>query len=294
MLEVALDTGAAAFGVARSFTGRRWLLKPLDATLESELLRELPPVVARLLALRGISANQAADYLAPRLKTLLPDPFVLKDMEKAVVRVAAALLAGERIAVFGDYDVDGSTSAALLSDFLSAVGASPRIYIPDRMKEGYGPSPTAMRVLSVEGARLVITVDCGAAATAALEEARTLGLDVVVLDHHRVEASPPALAHVNPNQPGDASGLGHLCAAGVTFLFLVALNRHLRQANFYSERDLVEPDLRLFLDLVGLATICDVVPLKDLNRAFVRFGLSQIGQMSRPGLQALAGVAGAK
>jgi single-stranded-DNA-specific exonuclease len=292
--EISTDTQAAAFGVARSFTGRRWLLKPVDAALENELLRNLPPVVARLLALRGIPASEAAGYMAPKLKTLLPDPFVLKDMEVAVARVAAALAADERIAVFGDYDVDGSTSAALLSDFLSALGAAPRVYIPDRMKEGYGPSPAAMRALSVEGARLVLTVDCGAAAVAALEEARAVGMDVVVLDHHRVEVSPPAVAHVNPNQPGDTSGLGHLCAAGVTFLFLVALNRHLRETNFYSERELAEPDLRLFLDLVGLATICDVVPLKDLNRTFVRIGLSQIGSLSRPGLQALAGVAGAK
>ncbi len=294
MFKAATEEGAAAFGVARSFTGRRWLLKPVDPALEKDLLGELPPVVARLLAVRGIGLPQAAEYLAPRLKNLLPDPFVLKDMEAAVGRVAAALEAGERIAVFGDYDVDGSTSAALLSDFLSALGVTPRIYIPDRMKEGYGPSAAAMRVLSAEGAQLVITVDCGAAATAALDEARTLGMDVVVLDHHRVEIAPPAVAHVNPNQPGDTSGLGHLCAAGVTFLFLVALNRHLRQSSFYQDRGLAEPDLRLFMDLVGLATICDVVPLKDLNRAFVRFGLSQIGQLSRPGLLALAGVAGAK
>lgn len=284
----------AAFGVARSFSGRRWLLKPVDLELESALLRELPPVVARLLALRGVPLAQAADYLAPRLKKLLPDPSVLKDMDVAVARTAQALTTGERIAVFGDYDVDGSTSAALLSDFLGALGSAPRVYIPDRMTEGYGPSATAMRALHVEGASLAITVDCGAAATAALQEAKNLGLDVVVLDHHRVEASPPAVAHVNPNQPGDTSGLGHLCAAGVTFLFLVALNRHLRESNFYSERGIAEPDLRLFLDLVGLATVCDVVPLEGINRAFVRFGLGQLGALSRPGLAALAGIAGAK
>ena len=297
MTETPADTlvdSGAAFGVARSFTGRRWLLRPVDAALERELLREISPVLARLLALRGVPLAEAADYLSPRLKKLLPDPGVLKDMDRAVARVADALEKGERIAVFGDYDVDGSTSAALLSDFLSALGAAPRIYIPDRMKEGYGPSPFAMRALHVEGAGLVITVDCGSAATAAIEEASGLGLDVVVLDHHRVEAAPPARAHVNPNQPGDTSGLGHLCAAGVTFLFLVALNRHLRETNFYGTRGMAEPDLRLFLDLVGLATICDVVPLKDVNRAFVRFGLSQLSQLSRPGLAALAGVAGAK
>ena len=284
----------AAFGVARSFTGRRWLLKPVDASLERELLREISPVLSRLLALRGVSLTEAADYLTPRLKKLLPDPNLLKDMDRAVARVASALEKGERIAVFGDYDVDGSTSAALLSDFLSALGKGPRIYIPDRMKEGYGPSPFAMQALAAEGMHLVITVDCGSAAVAAMEEAAHLNMSVVVLDHHRVDAAPPVAAHVNPNQPGDTSGLGHLCAAGVTFLFLVALNRHLRESSFYETRGLAEPDLRLFLDLVGLATICDVVPLTDVNRAFVRFGLGQISTLSRPGLAALAGVAGAK
>jgi single-stranded-DNA-specific exonuclease len=284
----------AAFGVARSFSGRRWLLKAVDQDIERELLREISPVLSRLLALRGVTAPEAADYLTPKLKNLLPDPNILKDMDKAVARVAAALESGEAIAVFGDYDVDGSTSAALMSDFLTALGAAPRIYIPDRMTEGYGPSPAAMQVLAAEGARVVITVDCGAAAIAALEEAGKLGMDVVVLDHHRVEAEPPVLAHVNPNQPDDTSKLGHLCAAGVCFLFLVALNRHLRDQKFYEERGVAEPDLRLFLDLVGLATICDVVPLKDVNRAFVRFGLGQISTLSRPGLAALAGIAGAK
>jgi single-stranded-DNA-specific exonuclease len=284
----------AAFGVAHSFTGRRWLLRPADETAERELLRSVSPVLARLLTVRGIGPAQVADYLAPRLKNLLPDPLILKDMDKAVERAAAALSTGEPVAVFGDYDVDGSTSAALLSDFFSAVGAVPRIYIPDRMTEGYGPSPAAMRTLHDEGARLVLTVDCGAAATAALEQARALGMDVVVLDHHKVEASPPALAHVNPNQPGDVSGLNHLCAAGVTFLFLVALNRRLRDGGFYEQRGMEEPDLRLFLDLVGLATVCDVVPLTGVNRAFVRFGLGQISALSRPGLAALAGVASAK
>ena len=283
-----------AFRVARSFSGRRWLLKTVDQDIERELLREISPVLSRLLALRGVTVKEAAAYLTPKLKNLLPDPDMLKDMPAAVARVSAALEAGERIAVFGDYDVDGSTSAALLSDFLTALGASPRIYIPDRMTEGYGPSPMAMRALHAEGMKLVITVDCGAAASAALEEAKTLGMNVVVLDHHRVEIAPPALAHVNPNQPGDTSGLGHLCAAGVCFLFLVALNRHLRGQKFYEERGIAEPDLRLFLDLVGLATVCDVVPLKDVNRAFVRFGLGQISTLSRPGLAALAGIAGAK
>ena len=280
-----------AFGVARSFSGRRWRLRAVDEEAAAALVREqqISPVLARLLAARGIAAGEVRNYLNPSLKHLLPDPMVLKDMDKAVARVAAALDAGEPIAVFGDYDVDGSASSALLADFLSGLGPSPRIYIPDRMTEGYGPSPAAMKTLAGEGIRLVVTVDCGAAATAALEQAQAQGMDVVVLDHHRVDHASPALAHVNPNQPGDASGLGHLCAAGVTFLFLVALNRHLRDSGFYTARGRPEPDLRLALDLVGLATVCDVVPLTGLNRAFVRQGLARLGE--RPGLRALVEVA---
>jgi len=281
--------------VARSFSGRRWQFKPVDDEAAQALTRvqQISPVLARLLAARGIAESDVWSYLNPTLKTLLPDPSVLHDMDKAVARVAAALSAQEKIAVFGDYDVDGSASSALLVDFLASLDAPPRLYIPDRMTEGYGPSPAATRTLAGEGVKLVITVDCGAAATAALQEARTQGLDVVVLDHHRVDHAPPALAHVNPNQPQDASGLGHLCAAGVAFLFLVALNRHLRASGFYEARGQAEPDLRLALDLVGLATVCDVVPLTGLNRAFVRQGLARLGQKehARPGLKALAEIA---
>ena len=224
----------------------------------------------------------------------MPDPLVLAEMDKAVARVVLALEQGQRIAVFGDYDVDGSVSAALLAEFLAGLGATPRIYIPDRMREGYGPSAPAFTALKAEGADLVVTVDCGASGGAAFEAARAQGLDVVVLDHHWVEARPDALAHVNPNQPGDTSGLDYLCAAGVTFLFLVALNRALRESGFYEARGVAEPDLREYLDMVGLATVCDVVPLNGVNRAFVRFGLGQLSSLSRPGLAALAGVAGAK
>jgi len=285
----------AAFGVARSFSGRRWQFRPVDEDAAAALVREhqISAALARLLAARGIAQADVRDYLNPTLKNLLPEPRLLHDMDKAVVRVSAALEAGEKIAVFGDYDVDGSASSALIADFLSGMGLSPRIYIPDRMSEGYGPSPAAMQTLAGEGVTLVITVDCGAAAVMALEEAKALGMAVVVLDHHRVDHAPPALAHVNPNQPDDHSGLGHLCAAGVCFLFLVALNRHLRESGFYEARAMPEPDLRLALDLVGLATVCDVVPLTGINRAFVRQGLAKLGQKEheRPGLRALLGVA---
>jgi single-stranded-DNA-specific exonuclease len=282
------------FGVARSFSGRRWRLTPVDEARARDLIQNLslPPVLARLLAGRGVGESEAPDYLNPTLRKLLPDPSSLKDMDKAAERTVAALEAGARIAVFGDYDVDGSVSSALLADFFTALGAPPRIYIPDRMREGYGPSAVAMRALHAEGAALVITVDCGASGGPAFQTAREIGLDVVVLDHHRVEHGPEgALAHVNPNQPGDESGLTYLCAAGVTFLFLVALSRRLRESGFYAEHGLAEPDLRERLDLVALATICDVVPLVGLNRAFVRQGLTQLAKLARPGLKALAEVA---
>ncbi len=246
--------------------------------------------LARLLVARGVGLAEAADYLNPTLRRYLPEPLALKDMDKAVARALKAIEEGESIAIFGDYDVDGSTSAALLHKFLSAVGASPRIYIPDRMTEGYGPNADALLNLKAEGVSLVITVDCGAGAAAPLKIASEAGLAVVVLDHHTVEMVPPAVAHVNPNQPGDSSGLGHLCAAGITFLFAVALNRALRDDGWYSSKAIAEPDLRAFVDLVGLATICDVVPLTGVNRAFVRAGLVRLAKLESAGMVALAAI----
>jgi len=247
-----------------------------------------------LLLARNVAAADVADYLNPTLKRFLPEPLTLKDMDKAVARVAQALEANEPIAVWGDYDVDGSTSAALLHEFFAALGQPPRIYIPDRMREGYGPNSDGLLKLKAEGIGLVITVDCGAGAVVPLTAARDAGLDVVVLDHHAVETPPPAVAHVNPNQPGDASGLGSVCAAGITFLFAVALNRALRESGWYARQSIAEPDLRTMADLVGLATVCDVVPLVGVNRAFVRAGLAKIARLDRPGFAALAEVAEAK
>ena len=283
----------AAFGVARSFSGRRWILQKADDEAVRELARSsgVSVTLARLLASRGVRSDEIADVLNPTLKRLLPEPNSLLDMERAVARARAAIESGERIAVFGDYDVDGSCSAAILQGFLSALGNPPRLYIPDRMTEGYGPSAKALLQLKDEGMGLVITVDCGATAADALAAARDAGLDVIILDHHAVETAPPAFAQVNPNRQGDMSGLGHLCAAGVTFLFAVALNRALREAGWYVKKGVAEPDLRGQLDLVGLATICDVVPLIGVNRAFVRAGLSQMAKHERAGLAALASVA---
>jgi single-stranded-DNA-specific exonuclease len=287
-------TAEAAFGVARSFSGRRWLLHAVDDAVAQSLARDIgiSPVLARLLTARGVTAADAADHLNPTLRKFLPEPSTLKDMEKAVARAVEAVKNGEAIAIWGDYDVDGSTSAALLHEFLSTLGPPPRIYIPDRMTEGYGPNAAGLLALKEEGVGLVITVDCGAGAAGPLTVAREAGLDVIVLDHHTVEVPPPAIAHVNPNQPGDRSGLGHVCAAGITFLFAVALNRALRP--WYAEHGIAEPALLDYADFVGLATICDVVPLHGVNRAFVRTGLAKLGKLDRHGLAALASVASAQ
>ena len=284
---------SAAFGVARSFSGRKWILQRVDDDAVSELAREtgISLTLARLLASRGVKAAEITDVLNPTLKRLLPEPNSLLDMEKAVARVRSAIEGGEKIAIFGDYDVDGSCSTALLHGFLTALGPAPRVYIPDRMTEGYGPSAKAMLQLKDEGISLVITVDCGATATGALTAARDTALDVIVLDHHAVESAPPSFAQVNPNRKGDSSGLTYLCAAGVTFLFAVALNRALRDAGWYAAKEIPEPDLREQLDLVSLATVCDVVPLIGVNRAFVRAGLAQMAKQRRIGLAALARVA---
>ncbi len=282
----------AAFGVVHSFSGRRWRTQTGDEDAICALVRDsgISRALAQLLVGRGAGAGDVADILDPTLRKLLPEPLTLKDMDRAVARAKAAVEAGERIAVFGDYDVDGSCSAAMVSEFLSLLGPPPQLYIPDRMTEGYGPSAHAMRLLKEEGASLAITVDCGAAAQDALAAACNVGLDVVVLDHHSVDTLPPSSAQVNPNQSGDASGQGQVCAAGVTFLFLVALNRALREAGWYSRQGIAEPDLRGALDLVGLATICDVVPLTGVNRAFVRAGLAKLSELARPGLAALVAV----
>lgn len=293
MLAEAFAPSPYAFGVASSFSGRNWRLRRGNVEAAQALARtaNLSPLLCDLLLARGIGATEVADYLNPTLKRLLPEPLLLSDMHKAVERTRAAIERDERIAIFGDYDVDGSCAAALLCEFLTALGPPPRIYIPDRLTEGYGPNAPAFLKLKEEGASLVITADCGATAVAPLTAARAAALDVIVLDHHAVDAPPPALAHVNPNQPGDSSGLKHLCATGVAFLFVVALNRALRASGWYIANGIAEPDLREHVDLVALATVCDVVPLIGINRAFVRTGLARLSSLARPGFAALAQVA---
>ncbi|MBB5751222.1 single-stranded-DNA-specific exonuclease RecJ [Prosthecomicrobium pneumaticum] len=287
--------GPIFLGVSESVTGRVWRdrLGVIESRASAAMVERhaIPELVARVMAGRGVGIDEAVDFLDPTLRRLMPDPAVLTDMEAAAERLADAVAAGERVAIFGDYDVDGATSSALLFRYLAALGPTPRIYIPDRIFEGYGPNREAIRLLAGEGHRLLVTVDCGATSHEALGEAAELGLDVVILDHHQMGAAgPPAVALVNPNRPDDLSGLGHLAAVGVTFLTLVATNRALRRRGaFGSARP--EPDLLRWLDLVALGTICDVVPLKGLNRAFVTKGLMLARARSNVGLAALATVA---
>ncbi len=249
-------------------------------------------LIARVLAGRGVVPETVERYLDPTLRDLMPDPFVMRDMEAATERLARAVQQGECVAIFGDYDVDGACSAALLSEFLNACGCETIVHIPDRVTEGYGPNSEAMAGFAARGAKLVVTVDCGAVSHEPFGHAARRGLDVIAFDHHQApEALPRALAVVDPNRQDDLSGLGHLSAAGVVYMALVALNRALREAGFWSGRN--PPDLLAALDLVALATVADVVPLTGLNRAFVVKGLQVMRQRRRPGLAALFDVAGA-
>lgn len=288
-----MNNPAAFLGVARSVQGRRWRLRAGDERLGLALAQRagLPEILGRVLAGRGVAPDDVDDFIKPSLRRLLPDPARFHDMETAAVRLAEAIAQGERIAVFGDYDVDGATSSALLKRFFSAIGQPLRVYIPDRQKEGYGPNIAAMRKLAAEGVRIVVTVDCGTLAFEALAEAKKLGLGVIVVDHHLAEPMlPEALAVVNPNRLDEAPGFGQLAAVGVAFLLLVALNRALRQRGYY--QGAAEPDLLGWLDLVALGTVCDVVPLTGLNRALVAQGIKVLRGRVNIGLAALADVAG--
>ncbi|GAA4255930.1 single-stranded-DNA-specific exonuclease RecJ [Azospirillum formosense] len=289
------DTVPPFLNVAHSLSGKRWQARPYDERLAWGLAqgRGLPEIVGRVLAARGVTEEACDGFLNPTLKALLPDPSRFKDMDVAAERIARAIMDGEPVAVFGDYDVDGATSSALLRRFFRSVGADLRIYVPDRMKEGYGPNGPALLRLKAEGVRLVVTVDCGISAFAALDAAAEAGLEVVVLDHHAAEPRlPPAVALVNPNRLDEDGAYRTLCAAGVTFLAVVAVNRALRGAGFYAGRN--EPNLMEWLDLVALGTVCDVVPLTGLNRALVAQGLKVMARRANPGLSALSDVAGVK
>lgn len=279
-------------GVERSLRGLRWRERGGDARLGLTLAQRLgvPEIVGRILAGRGVAESEAERYLAPTLRDALPDPLSFKGMKEAVARIVSAVKNGETIAIFGDYDVDGATSSALLKRFLEAVGGKVRVYIPDRQREGYGPNAPALLKLKAEGAAIAITVDCGVTAFAPLTEAAEAGLDVIVVDHHVAEPNlPRATAVINPNRLDESGAHGNLAAVGVAFLLAVAVNRALRQAGHYGSR--TEPDLMALLDLVALGTVCDVVPLTGINRALVTQGLKMMRQRGNIGIAALADTA---
>ena len=280
------------FDVSRSVTDRAWLDRIDDSSRAVALAmvqqHGLPDVVARILAGRDVPIDALPGFLDPRLRDLMPDPFVMTAMEPAALKIVGAIERDEIIAIFGDYDVDGATSAALLAGFLDKAGARRLIHIPDRLTEGYGPNVEAVATLVAAGAQLLVTVDCGTTGHEPIREAARLGVPTVVLDHHQApEQLPEAYAIVNPNRLDDLSGLGHLCAAGVVFMTLVAVNRILRARGFWEKRG-GEPDLMAMLDLVALGTVADVVPLVGLNRAFVRQGIAVMRRRDRLGLRALA------
>jgi single-stranded-DNA-specific exonuclease len=281
-------------GVGRSLGGRRWVWRLGDDRIAFGIAQRLgvPEIVGRLLSARGIGIDGAPDFLEPTLRALLPDPSCLTDMDAAAERLARAAEGGETIAIFGDYDVDGACSAALMVTLMRELGCLVHTHVPHRMREGYGPNAAALGGLVERGARLIVCVDCGTAAADAL--AAVAGrADVIVLDHHKAEGPPPRiLATVNPNRLDDTSGLNALCATGVAFLTAVAVVRVLRRRGFFGEG--TPPDLLCLLDLVALATVCDVMPLTGLNRALVAQGLKVMSRRARPGIAALLEVTQAR
>ncbi len=280
-------TSGIALGVSASLSGRRWLWREAEARTAQAIAQKLsaPEILGRLLALRGQSVETAQDFLEPTLRALMPDPSRFIDMDAAAERLAHAVTHGETVAVFGDYDVDGASSGALTALVLRQLGCTVLPYVPDRMAEGYGPNAPALIGLAARGATLIVCVDCGTAAATVLASVAGQA-DVIVLDHHASQGDlPRVVAVVNPNRPDDTSGLRFLCAAGVAFMAAVALHRTLRRQGFFATRP--EPDLKQLLDLVALATVCDVMPLIGLNRAFVTAGLRVLARRERPGLAAL-------
>lgn len=268
-----LATSEAA-ATLTSLTGREWIFRTADERQVMTMMQQhnLPEILARILTARGVTLEETPLFLNPSLKASLPDPSHFLDMDHAAERIASAIISGERIAIFGDYDVDGATSSALLMRFFRALGADPLVHIPDRQKEGYGPNTPALLSLKERGAAVIITVDCGTLSFEPLEAAHQAGLDVIVIDHHIGEAKKPkAYAIVNPNRLDETSPHRQLAAVGVAFMLVVAVNRKLRENRFFKIR--AEPDLKQWLDLVALGTICDVVPLTGVNRALVGQGL---------------------
>ena len=285
-----------ALGTEISIGGRRWCQK-LNDSIETDRLvytivqrYDLPEIIARLLVARNVSIEEVDGFLNPKLRDIMPDPSSLMDMNVAVDRLVKAISDNELIGIFADYDVDGATSSALLKKYLDYLNIRNELYIPDRMKDGYGPNKQGLEYLKAKGASLILTLDCGILAFDVLDEFYVQGGEVIVVDHHMAEPKlPKAVAVINPNRLDDLSDLQNLAAVGVVFLLLVALTRRLRKLSWFSKKP--EPDLLQWLDLVAIGTICDVVELKGLNRAFVAQGLKVMALQKNIGLKTLREVA---
>lgn len=271
----------------------RWVVAPAADDVIAHIMRthDMPEFIARMLAARHIDADKIQSFLYPKLARDFPDPLSLAGMNDAAAFVAQAIAGKRMIGVFGDFDVDGSTSTALLVRFLRHCGMEAPFYIPDRMAEGYGPNENALRTLQGKGAKTVIMCDCGITAHHVIGEGRKLGLDIIVLDHHEAEEKlPPATHVVNPKRKDDMSGLSMLAACGVTFMLCVAVNAKLREMKYFEQNGIPEAPLKDWLDIVALATVCDMVPLVGPNRLIVRSGLERMAKTANPGLRALLDV----
>ena len=273
-----------------SVSGKNWILKSFSQQ-DLSFFKEnfsLDEITAKLLSIRNIKKEEVAGFLDPSIKNFLPNPDSLIDMKKSSIRTVEAIKKKEKFGIFGDYDVDGASATALLGNFFSSLKLSYEIYIPDRKKEGYGPSVEAFKKLIEKDVKLIYTVDCGTLSFEAIKYAKDMEIDVIVLDHHQSEITlPKAHSIINPNRLDDKSKLNYLCAAGVTFMFLVALNKELRLSNWFKDSNINEPNLIEYLDLVSLGTVCDVVPLIGLNRAIVRQGLKIFKSKKNLGLKTL-------
>ena len=273
-----------------SVKGKNWVYKKFDTSKISTFIEKysLTEITAKLLSIREKNINNIDLFLNPKIKNLLPNPMQLKDMKNSIDRIYKGILKNELIGIFGDYDVDGATSTAILAKYFSAIKKSVITYIPDRHSEGYGPNKKGFNKLINDGVKIIFTVDCGTLSYEPIDLAQKSNVDVIVLDHHQSDIKlPKACAIVNPNRYDDTSGLNYLCAAGVCFLFLVALNKKLRDEHWFLNNKIEEPKILEFLDLVSLGTVCDVVPLVDLNRALVKQGLSIFKKRSNLGLRTL-------
>ena len=273
-----------------SVSGKNWVLKNYNEK-DKVFIKEnyhLDEITSKLLSIRNIKKEEINSFLNPSIKNILPNPNNLLDMNKAALRSVKAILNKEKLGIFGDYDVDGASSTALLGNYFTELNLDYEIFIPDRKKDGYGPSIKSFEELINKKVQIIYTVDCGTLSVEAINFAKQKNIDVIVLDHHQSEIKlPNAFSIVNPNRLDDKSNLQYLCAAGVSFMFLVSLNKELRSINWFSKNNIKEPNLINYLDLVSLGTVCDVVPLIGLNRAIVKQGLKIIKLKKNLGLKTL-------